>query len=85
MSDMPRLTSLMAVDCYKAEALPTKCMPAHEHSGEDSLRLLAIIAHGSWTAAQKLQLAYHLERERGQLRMPLLRTPTARTFLLELN
>ena len=34
MSDMPRLTSLMTVDCYKAEALPTKCMPAHnERSG----------------------------------------------------
>ena len=72
MSDMPRLTSLLAGDCYKAEALPTKCMPAHEHCGEDSLRLLAIISHGSWTAAQKLELAYHLERERGQLRTPLL-------------
>ena len=55
------MTSLMAGDCYKAEALPTKCMPAKEHCGEDSLRLLAIISHGSWTAAQKLQLAYHLE------------------------
>ena len=72
MSDMPVLTSLLAGDCYKAGALPTKCMPANEHGGEDSLRLLAIIAHGSWTAAQKLQLAYHLERERGQLRTPLL-------------
>ena len=69
---MPRLMSLIAGDRYKAEALPTKCMPANEHGGEDSLRLLAIISHGSWTAAQKLQLAYHLERERGQLRMPLL-------------
>ena len=77
MSDMPRVTSLMAGDCYKAEILPTKCMPANEHCGEDSLRLLAIIAHGSWTAAQKLQLAYHLERERGQLRMPLLHHPVA--------
>ena len=61
LSGMPRMTSLMAGDCYKAEALPTKCMPAKEHCGEDSLRLLAIISHGSWTAAQKLQLAYHLE------------------------
>ena len=69
---MPRLTSLMAGDCYKAEALPTKCMPAKEHRGEDSLRLLAIISHRSWTAAQKLQLAYHIKRERGQLLMPLL-------------
>ena len=72
----------MAGDCYKAEALPTKCMPAKEHRGEDSPRLLAIISCGSWTAAQKIQLAYHLERERGQLWMPLFRTPTARTLLL---
>ena len=72
----------MAGDCYKAEALSTKCMPAKEHCGERSLRLLAIISHGSWTAAQKLQLAYHIKRERGQLLMPLLRTPTARMLLL---
>ena len=69
---MPRMTSLMAGDCYKAEALPTKCMPAKEHCGDDSLRLLAIISCGSWTAAQKLKLVYHLELERGQLLTPLL-------------
>ena len=69
---MPILTSLMAGDCYKAEALPTKFMLAKEHCGERSLRLLAIISHGSWTAAQKLQLAYHIKRQCGQLLMSLL-------------
>ena len=67
----------MAGDCYKAEALPTKCMLAKEHCGERSIRLLAIISHGSWTAAQKLQLAYHIKKERGQLLMPLLHHPVA--------
>ena len=72
----------MAGERAYVEQVSHGCKAATESSGHAPAGTYPSSCIARAPPAQKLQLAYHTKRERGQLLMPLLHTPTARTLLL---